>query len=185
MVVIAPHAPTAEERAAGALRVREGEYYYEKATRRSAPPGKWRFVRGLGCGLQLEGWVRADVLATRDFPAPGREDFSPFLGDWKTCVEKLASIGGVWEDDRRKTSKIYNVTVFADEGIANVLSELKNGEARSGRRLIRVRRLQGAVYAIMWSENFCLSAGSGPRGLQWQPIRPDRHAAWTWARRAK
>ena len=176
LVAVASYVPTAEEKRAQVLELREGEHYYEKA----APRPRWRFVRRLGPELQQpEGWARADMLARKDFAAP---DFSPFLGDWKTCVAKLQSIGGTWEDDRRQASKIYNVAVFPVEGTANVLSELRNGKCREGHRLVRVRRLQGR-YVIMWTENFCLSADSDSRRLQWQPVRAEKHAVWTWTRR--
>ena len=186
LTAIKSYVPTILERGAGALRLQEGDHYYEKAWKGVHPfPGDWRYVCRLGVGRRQVGWARVDLLACTASQRPNicTEIFSPVIADWTTCVKRLTSIGGIWEDDRQKVSKIYNVTVFADEGIANVLTELKSGEVRRGRRLLQVRRLQNDIYTIMWTENFCLSADSNSKVLQWVPINPDKHKLWTWERR--
>jgi len=110
--------------------------------------------------------------------------FDPFLGSWTDCYEKLASLAGIWVDDKGRKAKTYVVSVFP-EGYANILTIVPSGDEKQGKKLVKVKALKTSkdVFGIFWSENFILNHEAGVKGLQWLPCCQKTHGVWNWTRK--
>ena len=95
-------------------------------------------------------------------------------------MKTLQRISGLWKDDRGRKAKTYKLTVFSEDGCANVLTELPCGGFRRGRGLVKIQKVADAVFSIFWSENFVLNDEASGERLQWLPINEATHSTWTW-----
>jgi len=124
--------------------------------------------------------IDAEMSVTFRTPSPA---FRPFLGSWQACLKMLTSLAGLWEDDRGRKAKSYKLTVFAEEGYANVLTEMPCGSFRGGPRLIKVQKVAHGVFAIFWSESFVLNSEACGKNLKWLPICEKSRSTWKWQKK--
>jgi hypothetical protein len=194
--------PDADEVGRRYLKVDVGDKFGEVAT--MARQERCIYVVRLGHLLGAEqGWVSEDVLTLRttaaeapkacivsmddvmssgNFGSPFPE-FKPFLGGWSACLKMLLGLSGMWKDDRGRKAKTYKLTVFSEEGYANVLTELPCGGFRQGRGLVKIREVAHGVFCILWSETFVLNGEASAEQLQWLPVNEATHSTWTWKKK--
>jgi hypothetical protein len=193
MIAVSSFEPSLEQFQHGALYVRAGDHFFKMPTTIwSDPSGAWVGVRHIGQHLvdHEPGWVLRDILEdVRASPTlVGKHkvdkiappDFTPLLGTWSECMELLKSISGDWKDDRN-SPKTYCVTVMAD-GSANVLTVMRGGGHRMRTKLVRIQKILNGMYAILWSNTFCLMTGASSKGIEWVPIVVGHSAPWSWTR---
>ena len=111
---------------------------------------------------------------------------APFVGSRVQCRAFLAkTLAGTWRDEVPVCGRVqvYSVTVTADvPDEANVLTERCDGSMKRGLGLVRVVRVLGNIFAIMWGQKFYVTAMSSRGGLCWEPLQENQHRVWPWVR---